>query len=174
MARQYYKKKQKSPASERIDEAKAVIAEKKAEELLSKVVPASEVKSTWSKMVLAFRSKILNMPNRLAMQLVEEDKASVIQQIIKKSCYEALNEIASNEELESLDNEDCEILKINLVDTVGSSTTIKQEKAVAEYKQAAQEYKKMIESNEPIFEEVVEAKEKAEKKAMILLKVFSK
>lgn len=62
--------------------------------LRKEMLPAEEVERVWTGMVMNFRAKILVLPSRLATRLAGMKKAIEIQELLKKTMYEALDELS--------------------------------------------------------------------------------
>ena len=56
---------------------------------------ADQVQSVWARQILNCRSRLLAMPTKLAVSLVNQSEAALIAEVIKREVYQALTELAS-------------------------------------------------------------------------------
>ncbi|MEM8499899.1 MAG: hypothetical protein AAF542_17885 [Pseudomonadota bacterium] len=62
------------------------------------LVPVDLVKDKWRDRIAAARAKLLGLPNKAAPAIVGEKKIATVQNIIKRYIYEALDELAGEDE----------------------------------------------------------------------------
>ncbi len=98
----------KLPAAERLLEAQArkeeQLAELRAMEVLARkneLLEASGVRKGWSKIILAARSRLLQIPGKLAPKLLGKTNAVDVQEILRAEIYSALTALSEGEGLES-------------------------------------------------------------------------
>jgi phage terminase Nu1 subunit (DNA packaging protein) len=78
----------------RLLKAQADKAELELEALKGKYIEVTEVEFEWSNLLLAFRSKMLNMPSKLACTLAAAGSDfAKLEQILEDEIYEALTEL---------------------------------------------------------------------------------
>lgn len=82
--------------STRLKKFQADKAELEVNQLEGKLIPAQLVKDTWSDFVGNAKAKLLNIPNNLAHQVLAVEDFSQAEDLIKKSIYEALEELSQN------------------------------------------------------------------------------
>lgn len=82
--------------STRLKKFQADKAELEVNQLEGKLIPAQLVKDTWSDFVGNAKAKLLNIPNNLAHQVLAVEDFSQAEDLIKKSIYEALEELSKN------------------------------------------------------------------------------
>jgi len=80
----------------RLKKFQADKAELEVNQLEGKLIPAQLVKDTWSDFVGNAKAKLLNIPNNLAHQILAVEDFSQAEDLIKKSIYEALEELSQN------------------------------------------------------------------------------
>jgi phage terminase Nu1 subunit (DNA packaging protein) len=56
---------------------------------------AADVQSVWTRRILNCRSRLLAMPTKLAVTLVNQSEAAIIAELIKREVYQALTDLAS-------------------------------------------------------------------------------
>lgn len=98
-------KAKKTDDEKRWQAARADKLELEVGEKQGKLVKSEEIEKEWTSLILAFRSKLLNIPVRLARVLSETEKPQEVQEILKAAIYEALEEL-SNEDLEEIAEEE--------------------------------------------------------------------
>lgn len=69
-------------------------AEIEVNTLRGNLIPAEQIEVSWSKMVSAFRSRILGIPAKLAIRAAAEGEVKVVEQMLKTECNEALSELS--------------------------------------------------------------------------------
>tara|TARA_X000001382_G_scaffold88503_1_gene63283 strand:- start:1931 stop:2446 length:516 start_codon:yes stop_codon:yes gene_type:complete len=82
--------------STRLKKFQADKAELEVNQLEGKLIPATLVKDTWSDFVSNAKAKLLNIPNNLAHQVLAAEDFNQAEDLIKKSIYEALEELSQN------------------------------------------------------------------------------
>lgn len=80
----------------RLKKFQADKAELEVNQLEGKLIPAQLVKDTWSDFVGNAKAKLLNIPNNLAHQVLAAEDFNQAEDLIKKSIYEALEELSQN------------------------------------------------------------------------------
>jgi hypothetical protein len=80
-----------------LDRAKRRKVDIEIQEKLKKLIPAEKVAEEWGKMVGAFRSKLLNLPKKLAPKVCATKDVNKIEKILTAECHEALQELAGYE-----------------------------------------------------------------------------
>lgn len=89
----------------RLLKAQADKAELELEALKGKYIETTEVEFEWSNLLLAFRSKMLNMPSKLASLLAGAGSDfAKLEQILEDEIYEALTELGKYGETEDPEN----------------------------------------------------------------------
>lgn len=58
---------------------------------------SEDIKEIWGKLLSNFKTKILNIPIRVAPKLIAQEELGIIQQILKDECYEVLEALASSD-----------------------------------------------------------------------------
>lgn len=94
----------KSDDEKRYQKARADKLEIEVLEKRGQLIPIEEVEKEWTKMVLAFRKKMLNIPRNLAVELAEESKPVKITSILKEGIHEALEQL-SNEKYRTVEEQ---------------------------------------------------------------------
>ena len=91
-------KPKKTDDEKRWHAARADKAEIEVGKLKGKLVEADEIAKEWNSMILAFRSKLLNIPTSYAKILSEMENPHEVQEALKSAIYEALDELAKPDE----------------------------------------------------------------------------
>jgi phage terminase Nu1 subunit (DNA packaging protein) len=78
----------------RLDKLKADKVEIEIAVMKGKLIPADRVEMSWSKLVSAFRSKILNMPSKISPRICAVKDIKEVEKILKAECNEALTELS--------------------------------------------------------------------------------
>lgn len=83
------------PAQEKakLDRKRTELVDLQLQEKKGILIPADEVEKTWSDQVVACRSKMLGIPNRLSAQLAVITDPHVIEAKLESTIREALNEL---------------------------------------------------------------------------------
>ena len=89
-------KAKKTDDEKRWQAARADKLEIEVGKLKGKLVQADEIAKEWNSMILAFRSRLLNIPGSLAKILSETEKPQEVQEILKTAIYEALDELSKS------------------------------------------------------------------------------
>lgn len=82
--------------STRLKKFQADKAELEVNQLEGKLIPADLVKDTWGDFVGNAKAKLLNIPTNLAHQVLAADNFNEAEELIKRSIYEALEELSEN------------------------------------------------------------------------------
>jgi phage terminase Nu1 subunit (DNA packaging protein) len=82
--------------STRLKKFQADKAELEVNQLEAKLIPAELVRTTWSDFVSNAKAKLLNMPTNLAHQVLGVESFIEAEELIKKSVYEALEELSQD------------------------------------------------------------------------------
>ena len=82
--------------STRLKKFQADKAELEVNQLEGKLIPSDLVKNTWSDFVGNAKAKLLNIPNNLAHQVLSVEDFVQAEDLIKKSIYEALEELSED------------------------------------------------------------------------------
>lgn len=77
-----------------LDRARRQKVELEIAEEKKKLIRIEKVEETWSKMAGAFRSRILNMPKKLAAKVCQTKDIKAIEKILSAECEEALTELS--------------------------------------------------------------------------------
>ena len=77
--------------------AQADKAEMEVQVLSSSLIRADEVRSTWTEFVSNVRAKLLNLPAKLAHQVVGLEHYAEAEELLTNEIYETLNELAKSE-----------------------------------------------------------------------------
>jgi phage terminase Nu1 subunit (DNA packaging protein) len=83
---------------DRLDSARAEIAEIDLAERRGEVLATTSVLAIWQKRVLAFRARMLALPSKIAGQFAPPGKLQQAEDSIRAAIYEALNELAGVDE----------------------------------------------------------------------------
>ncbi len=86
----------------RLTKAQADKAEMEVEVITRGMLKAQEVKEGWIAFVSNVRAKLLNLPSKVAHQVVGLETYAQVEGLINEEIYEVLNELASSELPESL------------------------------------------------------------------------
>ena len=81
----------------RLTSAQADKAEMEVQVLSSSLIRADEVRSTWTEFVSNVRAKLLNLPAKLAHQVVGLEHYAEAEELLTNEIYETLNELAKSE-----------------------------------------------------------------------------
>lgn len=81
----------------RLTSAQADKAEMEVQVLSSSLIKAEQVKNTWVEFVSNVRAKLLNLPAKLAHQVIGLDHYAEAEELLTNEIYEALNELAKAE-----------------------------------------------------------------------------
>lgn len=81
----------------RLLKAQADKTELEVDTLRGNLIPLEQVESDWRGIVMACRSKLLSIPSRSAFQIATLSDTHEIERFLKRSIYEALNELAKPE-----------------------------------------------------------------------------
>jgi phage terminase Nu1 subunit (DNA packaging protein) len=79
----------------RLARAQADKAEMEVAALEGKLVPAESVEKVWTALTTSFRSRMVAMPGKLAHQLAAIQNPAEAEAFIRKSIYEALDELSN-------------------------------------------------------------------------------
>lgn len=82
--------------STRLKKFQADKAELEVNQLEGKLIPAELVRATWSTLVANAHAKFLNIPTNLAHQVLAVENFVEAEELIKKSIYEALEELSED------------------------------------------------------------------------------
>jgi phage terminase Nu1 subunit (DNA packaging protein) len=74
--------------------AKRQIAEIELAQMRGQMHDAKDVEREMTKMLTAFRAKLITMPSKIAPILIAQNEIAIIQDIIQKEVYEALSELS--------------------------------------------------------------------------------
>jgi len=85
----------------RLTSAQADKAEMEVQVLSSSLIRADEVRSTWTEFVSNVRAKLLNLPAKLAHQVVGLEHYAEAEELLTNEIYETLNELSKSEYTES-------------------------------------------------------------------------
>jgi phage terminase Nu1 subunit (DNA packaging protein) len=77
------------------EKAKRQIAELELAQMKGTMHKAEDVEKVMGNMLTAFRTKILNIPTKIAPHLIAQNEISLIQDIIQKEIYEVLTELGN-------------------------------------------------------------------------------
>ncbi len=78
--------------------AEAKLAELQYELESSKIVHIDSVRPQWESLVMAMKTKLLAIPNKLTPLLISQDNFNVVNKMLYESIAEALNELAKGDE----------------------------------------------------------------------------
>jgi len=85
----------------RLTSAQADKAEMEVQVLSSSLIKADDVRSTWTEFVSNVRAKLLNLPSKLAHQVIGLDHYAEAEELLTNEIYETLNELSKAEYTES-------------------------------------------------------------------------
>jgi len=85
----------------RLTSAQADKAEMEVQVLSSSLIKADDVRSTWTEFVSNVRAKLLNLPSKLAHQVIGLDHYAEAEELLTNEIYETLNELSKSEYTES-------------------------------------------------------------------------
>ena len=78
----------------RLDRRRADKLEIEIDVMKKKLIPIESVESAWSQMAGAFRSKIMNLPRKVAPRICATKDMRAIEKILSDECNEALTELS--------------------------------------------------------------------------------
>lgn len=81
----------------RFEKFRADKTELEVQILKNELVDKTQVLKAWSDMVMAFRAKMLNLPKRIAGQVLSLQSYAEAEELIKKAVYEALSELSEED-----------------------------------------------------------------------------
>ena len=87
----------------RLTSAQADKAEMEVQVLSSSLIKAEEVHKAWTEFVANVRAKLLNLPAKMAHQVIGLENYSQAEELLTQEIYEALSELAKSEYQESYD-----------------------------------------------------------------------
>ena len=90
-------KGRKLTAEARLKEAQAEAAELQLDELKGRLHNSADVQFFTADLCAHIRGAVLSLPSRLAMKITGEESKAEIANIVKKECYEILNEMSNYE-----------------------------------------------------------------------------
>lgn len=79
----------------RLLKARADMAELEQAQLMNQLIPAADVEKAWSDVLAACRSRLLNIPTKVAPEVYAADSLVTVKAVLKDSVFEALNELSS-------------------------------------------------------------------------------
>ena len=85
----------------RLTSAQADKAEMEVQVLSSSLIKADDVRSSWTEFVSNVRAKLLNLPAKMAHQVIGLDHYAEAEELLTNEIYEALNELSKSEYTES-------------------------------------------------------------------------
>jgi phage terminase Nu1 subunit (DNA packaging protein) len=85
----------------RLTSAQADKAEMEVQVLSSSLIKAEDVRTSWTEFVSNVRAKLLNLPAKLAHQVVGLDHYAEAEELLTNEIYETLNELSKSEYTES-------------------------------------------------------------------------
>jgi phage terminase Nu1 subunit (DNA packaging protein) len=85
----------------RLTSAQADKAEMEVQVLSSSLIKADDVRTTWTEFVSNVRAKLLNLPAKLAHQVIGLDHYAEAEELLTNEIYETLNELSKSEYTES-------------------------------------------------------------------------
>lgn len=81
----------------RLVKAQADKAERESEALEGSLIPIHIIEQVWSDQISAFRARILGIPNKAAKSLLNINKPTEMETLIREYLYEALDELSDYE-----------------------------------------------------------------------------
>ncbi|QTB24312.1 hypothetical protein J1907_09840 [Lysinibacillus sphaericus] len=102
------------------EKAKREKAEIELAHIKKEMHKADEVEKAQNHMVMAFRSKMLSLPSKVALQLVNKDDPKLIEAILERDIHEALSELAEYNPTQYFIEDDVEVEMVG--DDDGSET----------------------------------------------------
>lgn len=102
------------------EKAKREKAEIELAHIKKEMHKADEVEKVQNHMVMAFRSKMLSLPSKVALQLANKDDPKLIEAILERDIHEALSELAEYNSLQYFFEDDVEVEMVG--DEDGSET----------------------------------------------------
>jgi len=81
----------------RLTSAQATKAEMEVEILSNELIRAEDIKNAWIEFVSNVKSKLMNLPSKLAHQVVGLDDYADTEELLTKEVHEALEELAKSE-----------------------------------------------------------------------------
>ena len=85
----------------RLTSAQADKAEMEVQVLSSSLIKAEDVRTSWTEFVSNVRAKLLNLPAKMAHQVIGLDHYAEAEELLTNEIYEALNELSKSEYTES-------------------------------------------------------------------------
>ena len=85
----------------RLTSAQADKAEMEVQVLSSSLIKADDVRNSWTEFVSNVRAKLLNLPAKMAHQVIGLDHYAEAEELLTNEIYEALNELSKSEYTES-------------------------------------------------------------------------
>jgi len=85
----------------RLTSAQADKAEMEVQVLSSSLIKADDVRSSWTEFVSNVRAKLLNLPAKMAHQVIGLDHYAEAEELLTNEIYETLNELSKSEYTES-------------------------------------------------------------------------
>lgn len=102
------------------EKAKREKAEIELAHIKKEMHKADEVEKVQNHMVMAFRSKMLSLPSKVALQLANKDDPKLIEAILERDIHEALSELAEYNPMQYFIEDDVEVEMVG--DEDGSKT----------------------------------------------------
>lgn len=102
------------------EKAKREKAEIELAHIKKEMHKADEVEKVQNHMVMAFRSKMLSLPSKVALQLANKDDPKLIEAILERDIHEALAELAEYNPMQYFIEDDVEVEMVG--DEDGSKT----------------------------------------------------
>ncbi|ACA41247.1 hypothetical protein J2D69_15935 [Lysinibacillus sphaericus] len=102
------------------EKAKREKAEIELAHIKKEMHKADEVEKVQNHMVMAFRSKMLSLPSKVALQLVNKNDPKLIEAILERDIHEALSELAKYNPTQYFIEDDVEVEMVG--DDDGSET----------------------------------------------------
>lgn len=91
------------------EKAKREKAEIELSHIKKEMHKADEVEKVQNHMMMAFRSKLLSLPSKLALQLASKDDPKMIEALLERDIHEALAELADYNPLQYFVEDDIEV-----------------------------------------------------------------
>lgn len=102
------------------EKAKREKAEIELAHIKKEMHKADEVEKVQNHMVMAFRSKMLSLPSKIALRLASEDDPKMIEALLERDINEALSELAEYDPAQYFEEDDTEVEMVGEED--GSKT----------------------------------------------------
>lgn len=102
------------------EKAKREKAEIELAHIKKEMHKADEVEKVQNHMVMAFRSKVLSLPSKIALQLANKDDPKLIEAILERDIHEAFSELAEYNPMQYFIEDDIEVEMVGEED--GSKT----------------------------------------------------